>query len=227
MMSAETDRLSNGPEMRAVAAWEVVSIISSALIASWAVQALAEGNRFVLSIPIASAFALMIFSHRARGESARDLGFRLDTFPRAVLLLVPVMIVASIALIIIGWLSGGLRVRLLAGKGIILTPLWGFTWGLLQQYVLQGFINRRVQLFLGRGVRSVLVVACIFALLHLPNPVLTLATLAGGVLWAAVYQRAPSLYALALSHSVMTWVLISTLPASALKGLRIGYKFFG
>jgi len=63
--------------------------------------------------------------------------------------------------------------------------------------------------------------------LHLPNPWLMAATFLGGLIWAAVYQRAPNLWALALSHALMTWVLISTLPAAALGGLRVGYKFFG
>jgi len=70
-------------------------------------------------------------------------------------------------------------------------------------------------------------VAMVFGGLHLPNPLLTILTLGGGIIWAAVYQRAPNLFALALSHSLMTWVLVSTLPASALNHLRIGFKYFG
>jgi membrane protease YdiL (CAAX protease family) len=64
-------------------------------------------------------------------------------------------------------------------------------------------------------------------LLHFPNPWLSLATFVGGVIWAWVYQRAPNLPALALSHSLMTLVLIWTLPASALGGLRVGFNYFG
>ena len=105
--------------------------------------------------------------------------------------------------------------------------LLGFGWGLVQQYVLQGFINRRAQLLWGPSWFSILLVAVIFAGLHLPNPWLTMITFAGGVIWAAVYQRAPNIFALAVSHSVMTWVLVSTLPASALNHLRIGFKYFG
>jgi membrane protease YdiL (CAAX protease family) len=51
-------------------------------------------------------------------------------------------------------------------------------------------------------------------------------TFVGGVVWAFVYQRQPNLFALALSHGVMTWVLVSALPASALNHLRIGLKYF-
>ncbi|MCA1849827.1 MAG: CPBP family intramembrane metalloprotease, partial [Acidobacteria bacterium] len=75
--------------------------------------------------------------------------------------------------------------------------------------------------------RSVLLVALIFGALHLPNPWLTMATFVGGAVWAVVYQRAPNLYALALSHAIMTWVLVSTLPTQALQNLRVGFKYFG
>jgi membrane protease YdiL (CAAX protease family) len=70
-------------------------------------------------------------------------------------------------------------------------------------------------------------VAFIFALIHLPNLWLAVATFVGGVIWAAVYQRAPNLLALGLSHGVMTWVLISCVPQSALQSLRVGFKYFG
>jgi hypothetical protein len=30
-----------------------------------------------------------------------------------------------------------------------------------------------------------------------------------------------------VSHSLMTWVIVSTLPPSALHHLRIGFKYFG
>ena len=114
------------------------------------------------------------------------------------------------------------------GRPIASQLILGFGWGLVQQYVLQGFIlNRRVASHLGPGWLSALLVAIVFGGLHLPNPWLTLVTFAGGAIWAAVYQRAPNLFALAVSHSLMTWVLVSTLPASALNHLRIGFKYFG
>ncbi len=54
----------------------------------------------------------------------------------------------------------------------------------------------------------------------------TFATLLGGILWAAVYQRSPNLYALALSHSIMTTVLSSTIYSAVLHGMRVGYNYF-
>jgi len=214
---------------RALAAWEIASVVSSILIAEWILSAVIGRSRLIVAIPIGLAFVLMIGSHGLRGESLRDLGFRFDNFLRAgKLLLLPMFVIALLCLIV-GWRFGG-EINFLrwhTGRPIAGQLVLGFGWGLVQQYVLQGFINRRAQIIWGQSWLSILLVAIIFGSLHLPNPWLTFVTFTGGVIWAAVYQRVPNLFALAVSHSLMTWVLVSTLPASALNHLRIGFKYFG
>ena len=216
-------------ESRALAAWELASVAASTIIAEWAVLALSS-NKTLLAVPIACAFGLMFYSHYLRGETLRDLGWRTDNFTRAARLLLLPMLAGSVLLLLVGWVWFGGKFSFgeqRAGWEVLGFPLWGFSWGLLQQYVLQSFINRRAQLIFGKGLVSNLLVAALFALLHLPNPWLMCATFLGGLVWAFAYQRAPNLYALALSHAVLTWVLISTLPPDALHGLRVGYKYFG
>ncbi|HZH91502.1 MAG TPA: CPBP family intramembrane glutamic endopeptidase [Pyrinomonadaceae bacterium] len=216
-------------ESRALAVCEIASIACSVVVGEWAVVALGN-HKTLLAVPIACAFALMLYSHHLRGETLRELGWRTDNFMRAARLLLLPMLAGTLALALVGWLwfdgsfSFGKR---RAGWAISGFPVWGLAWGLLQQYVLQSYINRRAQLVFGKGAASILIVAAVFALLHLPNPWLTGATFLGGLIWATVYQRAPNLYALALSHAFLTWALISTLPTSALRSLRVGYKFFG
>ena len=214
---------------RQLATWEMASIVSSMLIAEWIAASVAGGSRLVVAIPITLAFGYMIVSHRLRHESLRDLGFRFDNFIQSgLLLLLPMILVAIVCFALGRWFGGQTTFqRWHAGTPIVGQLALGFGWGLAQQYVLQGFINRRAQLVLGKGWLSVLLVAAVFAALHLPNVWLVVATFTGGVVWAAVYQRAPNLFALAVSHSLMTWVIVSTLPPSALHHLRIGFKYFG
>jgi membrane protease YdiL (CAAX protease family) len=216
------------PGDRALAAWEIASLVSSALIGEWILSATAGETKLVVAIPIAFAFLLAISSHRLRREHLRDLGFRFDNFWRALKLLALPMIIVAIICLALG-LIFGVRPDVLRWhpeRQIALQLALGFAWGLLQQYVLQGFINRRAQLVWQRGVRSVLLTALIFALLHFPNPWLMLVTFIAGVIWAFIFQRAPNLFALAVSHAVGTWILVSTLPISALNHLRIGFKYF-
>lgn len=216
-------------EDRALAAWEIVAASTSALVAEWVVFALVGGGGTpALMFPVATAAAFMLLSHRARRESARDVGWRLDNFREAARLLLPPMLAAAAALVCVGWYAGTLDFgRWEGGQSILGVPILSLLWGPLQQYALQGFINRRAQILLGRGDLSVLLTGLLFAVFHLPNPWLTLATFAAGLYWAWVYQHAPNLLAIGLSHGLMTWVLISSVPPAALHNLRVGYKFVG
>jgi membrane protease YdiL (CAAX protease family) len=213
---------------RALAAWEVVSVVLSVLVAEWVVLSVAGGSLAAVSFSVVTSVAFMLLSHRARGETTRDVGWRLDNFGRASQLLAAPMLLATLLLVAAGLYTSKLDFVRWRGEDSLPGVLaLGVLWGFLQQYALQGFINRRAQIIWGPGWRSVFAVALIFALLHLPNPWLMLTTFAGGLVWARVYQKTPNLPALGLSHGLMTWVLISAFPSAALQNLRVGYKFFG
>ncbi|MGI8918344.1 MAG: CPBP family glutamic-type intramembrane protease [Pyrinomonadaceae bacterium] len=227
-MEQRLNEATNDRVDRSLAIWEILSVITSCLIAEWVITAVVGASSVLIIVPIIFAFGFMFWSHRLRGESVREIGFRFDNFGKAVRLLVLPMVFATAILIGIGYYNRSIDFFRWRGGGAILgMPLLGIAWGLLQQYALQGFINRRAQIVWGPGIVSILVVAMLFAAFHLPNPVLMAATFAGGLVWATIYQRAPNLFALAISHGLMTWILISTIPSSLLHGLRVGYKFIG
>lgn len=203
--------------------WEIISVVTSCLIVEWLVFAFVGNSKLVGAIPVTLALAFMIFSHCERGETVRDIGFRFDNFWIAVrVLLWPTAVVAMTIPLLSWWIRGDdftfapLRLR------FITLPLWA----LFQQYAVQGFINRRAQLSLGKGLKSIVLVAIVFSLVHLPNPLLMGLTLIGGLLWAAVYQRVPNLFALALSHALASWVVALSVSPRLVNGLRVGLKYF-
>lgn len=209
---------------RMLAAWEIISVTLSFLIAEWVVPLFARHSLSVGAIPLCLGLSLMLYSHRARGEKARDIGWRMDNFVRALRLLALPMLVVSVLLVITGLLANGFR----ADKVYVWRWLaWLPAWALIQQYALQGFINRRAQILCGRGFGSIVLVGCIFAVLHLPNPWLACATFVGGSIWGGVYQRYPNLPALAISHTLMSLVLVWALPPSMMSNLRVGFRYFG
>ncbi|HEX8136586.1 MAG TPA: CPBP family intramembrane glutamic endopeptidase [Pyrinomonadaceae bacterium] len=208
---------------RALAAWEIASVTASFLIAAWLVLPFAGNNKLIRAIPITIAFIFMIASHRAHKESAREVGWRVDNLPEALRMLLLPTLCTIVLILLLGWWLGSLRL-----EWSQLRPrfLWLPAWGLLQQYVMQGFVNRRAQIIWGKGWPGILLVGAIFAVLHLPNLWLTVATFAGGLILAYVYQRVPNLLALALAHGLVSLLLVSTLPTTALHSMRVGFKFF-
>lgn len=225
-MLSEAENLeapTNTEQTHRLALWEIVSVVTSCLIAEWVVLSFAGASKLITAVPILLALGLMVFSHHERGETPREIGFRTDNFLASCRLLLLPTVAAVLVIVATGWFmshaifAGHFRARYIS------LPLWA----LFQQYALNGFINRRAQLALGKGPKSIALVAVIFALLHLPNPLLTTLTFIGGLMWAAVYQRRPNLFALALSHTVVSMTLARTISPNLLNSLRVGFKYFG
>jgi membrane protease YdiL (CAAX protease family) len=211
---------------RTAAMGGIVYVLACVLAAEWAVPPHLLRNPLVFATPIALIVLFGIVWHFRHGETARDLGFRMDNFIPAMRILVIPMLSVFLLAIAIGGLAGTMMLqpnRLFTR--LLRLSVWLPVWAFLQQYALQAIINRRAQVLWGRGTCSVLMVAVFFSVLHLPNPWLTLATFAGGVVWAYTYQRTPNLYALALSHWLMTLVIMFTLLGSAARGMKVGAGF--
>ncbi|MFN2516498.1 MAG: type II CAAX prenyl endopeptidase Rce1 family protein [Pyrinomonadaceae bacterium] len=208
---------------KALAVWEILSIVTSCLIAEWAVVSFVGTSKLITGIPILLAIGLMVFSHRERGETLRDLGFRTDNFFASCRLLLLPTAAAVLVIVALGWyMNHALFASHFRARHISL-PIWA----LFQQYALNGFINRRAQLSFGKGAKSIILVGTVFALLHLPNPLLATLTLIAGLFWAFAYQKRPNLFALAISHTVASITLALTLSPGLLSNLRVGFKYFG
>lgn len=209
---------------RWVALWEILSVSASCFIGEWAITPLAPGSSWLVLVPVLLALALMVFSHIQHNETLRDIGFRLDNLFAAARLVVVPTLAAVVLIVLSAWL---LSTSEFAMRPIRARFLLAPAWALFQQYALQGFINRRAQIVFGRGLKSIILVAVLFSLFHLPSPFLVILTLVGGLGLAAVYQRRPNLYVLAAAHFAVSITLSLTAPTGFTQQLRVGFKYFG
>jgi len=215
--------LSSTAAARGFALWEILSVVTSCLLVEWVVLSFAGGSKLVAAVPVILAVGFMLYSHLERGETIHDIGFRSDNFLAACrLLLLPTLLVVCL-IIAAGWFINQSIFIAPWRNRFLLLPLWA----LFQQYALNGFINRRAQLALGSGPKSIVLVAIVFSLFHFPNPLLGILTLVGGLIWAAAYQRQANLFALALSHTAASLTLALTVSPKLLNSLRVGFKYFG
>jgi membrane protease YdiL (CAAX protease family) len=219
--------------MRAVTALEIASVLVSVIIISWAIAPLLPLQRWVAALPALLAIALMINSQRERGESLREVGLGFEHFFRALRLLAPLTLTACAAIAAIGYSIGSFHRTSHSWMTALGTPVWA----LIQQYVSQAFIYRRVRFLLlddsfapeerrRRIGFAVLLSAALFSSAHAPNPSLMILTFVGGLIWSWVYERAPNLPAIALSHAAVSLTLMTSLPPWLLPSMRVGYKYF-
>jgi membrane protease YdiL (CAAX protease family) len=219
--------------LRAVTALEILSVLSSVFITVWAIIPLLPGRRWISAIPALLAIALMINSHRVRGESLREIGFTTRLFWPALRALAAPTLAACAAFTAIGYFANSFHRTSHFWANVMIAPVWA----LIQQYVLQGFIYRRVRFLLagepdelngseGRIRLAIFATAASFSLAHAPNLALMALTFAGGLIWSRVYDKAPNLFAIALSHAAISLMLMTSLPPWLLQSMSVGYKHF-
>ncbi len=98
-----------------------------------------------------------------------------------------------------------------------------FGWALVQQHVLQNFLKPLFQILGGRGgLAAWFPAAVVFALYHLPNPWLVLATFAMALAWCAIFDRTPNLLAAALGQTLLTVALLSFFKFGFVDQLEVG-----
>jgi len=166
--------------------------------------------------------AILVYAHRRANEGWREIGFRWDTFGSASWLLLPAVLVGCALIVSAALALGETRLPSLA-TGLRRAALF-VVFGVAQQYVMLGFLFKRVERVASVRFAPALT-ALLFALLHLPNGFLTAVTFAWGVVACLIYRRSPNLWANGLAHGLLATLLYYGLPRSVTGGLRVGMEY--
>jgi hypothetical protein len=99
----------------------------------------------------------------------------------------------------------------------------GYTvWALTQQFLLQGYFLIRLVRIMPSKAWAVVTAGTVFALVHLPNPILTPVTLLWGVVACFVFLKFRNIYPLAMAHAIFGICVAITIPATVHHNMRVG-----
>jgi len=121
-----------------------------------------------------------------------------------------------------------------AQKGGTLHPLYkgdfvhisGYVlWTIYQQFLLQDFFMDRLLRLLSNQAVAVTLAGTLFAAAHLPNLVLTAATLLWGIVSCALFRRYHNLWALGLAQGVLGLCFAVCVPDALHHHLRVGLGY--
>jgi membrane protease YdiL (CAAX protease family) len=117
----------------------------------------------------------------------------------------------------LGTVGAGSDLAGLLPRTVMLVP-----WALGQQFALQTVLLRESQQVLSKH-GGMVAAALLFGVLHLPNPFLTAVTTVAALAWCWIYDRHPHLVPIALSHALLTVVILYALNDAV--SLRVGARF--
>jgi membrane protease YdiL (CAAX protease family) len=166
-----------------------------------------------------AAASVLAFSMRG-ALPLRDLGlthpFR-GMFPVVIsgaAILIAIRVIGPVTLRI-----GGPAFALPLGKA------WTYgVWALVQEFILQSFFFVRLESVVGSR-RATVISALLFAAVHVPSPVLTIASFVGGLLFCEMFRRYRNLFPIGVIHGALGLTIAASLPAAWLHHMRVGIGF--
>jgi len=163
--------------------------------------------------------ACLMLSHAIHGESARDLGFGRSSLRECARRFAPLLTVLALAM-----LSGGILLnttRRMPADQAFLALFAYLPWGVLQQYMLNGYFLNRFDRALPPRAAAWLT-AVLFGVAHTPNWFLMAVGLVAGWCATQVYRRHRNLYFLSIAHATIGFLLFVTVPDSISHHLNVG-----
>ncbi len=112
------------------------------------------------------------------------------------------------------------------GASAFVKTYWIYAlWACVQQLLLQGFFLPRFMVLTRNPRNAALIAGVLFALAHLPNPILTPVTLAWGFAACLLFLHYRNLYPLAMAHAIVGITITISIPAPLDHNMRVGLGY--
>ena len=170
-----------------------------------------------------TAFATILVITLLRREDLNTLGLGRRGFASSLWIVALALAVAAFTV----WAAfRGHTLHSLSGQAPLFGHVWGyFIWAVMQQFLLQSyFLARCLRLTPNRWL-AVLSVALLFAIAHIPNPVLTIATFIWGFCCCLLFLRYRNVYTIGIAHGILGICFAITVPDRFHHHMRVGLGY--
>ena len=169
----------------------------------------------------AAAAVAIILSIRFDGLEA--MGLRAENLFRSLWVVGAALLAAAAA---VALASGLHTLRLPASPVLFIRKYWAYAlWAFAQQFLLQCFFLSRLLRLLPNTKSAALTAAFLFALAHLPNPILVPITFVWGFAACLLFLRYRNLYPLAIAHAILGITIAITVPGPVDHNMRVGLGY--
>lgn len=152
-----------------------------------------------------------------------SMGLHRTNFLRSLWIVGVALVMAAVA-VAVALRMGTLHVP--KGPVRFLKTYWGYAiWSFVQQILLLDFFLLRLLRVLPGRKSAVIAAAGIFALAHVPNPILTPLTLLWGLAACLLFLHYRNLYPLAMAHAIFGICIAITVPAPVSHHMRVGLGY--
>ena len=169
--------------------------------------------------PVALVLTLVVVL--ARRQSREELGLGRRGFVASLWILPAAIALAALSIFVAA--KVGTLHPLYKGD---FTHISGYVlWTIYQQFLLQDYFMDRLLRLVSSEAASVTIAGILFAVAHLPNLVLTAATLVWGIVSCALFRRYRNLWALGLAQGLLGLCFAICVPDALHHHLRVGLGY--
>lgn len=170
-----------------------------------------------------AALAWIVFATVRSFDGMKAMGLGISGSVRSLWMVGVALLLAAAVVVLAGTFH---RLPLPGFLTMIVRRYWTYSlWALLQQFLLLDFILLRLLRVLpGRGA-AVAAAAGLFALAHVPNPVLTPLTLLWGWIACLLFLEYRNLYTMAAVHIIFGITVALTVPGPVDHNMRVGLSY--
>jgi membrane protease YdiL (CAAX protease family) len=192
---------------------QVALVLAFILSAVWTPPGIVNSFFCVIAAACVTVFAL------AGDWTPAEMGLTRPLVGSGDTLVAGILLCAAIALI-------GIPLRFV-GPGYVLPwtqSMQYVVWSLAQEFILQSVFFLRLEAVFGSR-KAVVTAAFLFALAHIPNPILTIFSFLGGLLFCDFFRRWRNLFPLGIVHAALGLTIAASLPDKWLHHMRVGIGY--